>query len=89
MSYLYSPWQGPTVVREETFHPPSLGALTARLQHGVLTCGPLLLAPGTLIFLCMQLLSHYFAQPRATPCFAGQPLSVLDVYLPLGSLWGT
>lgn len=42
-----------------------------------------------LFFLCMQVLSCYFSQPWETPCFAGQPLSVLNIYLPPGSLWGT
>lgn len=58
------PWQGPGAVGEETFHPPSLRALTARLQHCPYLC--LLLAPRTLIFLLLlllfiRLLSHSFS----------------------------
>lgn len=49
MGCLYSPCWGSTAVGEETFHPPSLGALIARLQCGMLNCASILLAPGALI----------------------------------------
>lgn len=63
-------------MEEETLHPPSTGALSARLKHGVLLVPPL---PGSRNTGSSV---HAFSLFLSTSGFAGQALSILDIYLP-------